>query len=101
MFVAALFHLLDVVLVVAVVVAVIADDMPVADVADADDVSGASHWPTALSHPPGDPPFHRLSTSAHASSSWTHYAHGPALPRETRNGELSKTHHALGRAQQC
>ena len=74
MFVVVVFHLLG------MVVMVVA----------AGDVSGASHWPTGLSDPPGVPPFHQLSASARASLCWTHYAHGSALQWKCLVGELGQ-----------
>ena len=101
MFVVAMFHLLDVVMVE--VIAVVADLLAVVDVVAAGDEGGAGHWPRAPSDPPGAPSFHRLSASARASLlCWTHYAHGPARPGNgyTESARWGMTHHALGRGQQ-
>ena len=85
MFVVAVFHLLN------VVVVVVADVPPVAGVVAAGDESNASHWPATLSDPPGSPPFHHLSASARASMCRTHYSHGPARQLKRRNsGELAQ-----------
>ena len=96
MFVVTVFHLLDVV----VVVSVVADVPPVADVVAAGEVGGASHWPATLSDPPRVPP----STSQR---------HSPVPPGDGRTtptvrpchgkpgmANWRRTHHAQGQTPQ-
>ena len=96
MFVVAVFHLLG--MVVVVVVAVIADVLPVADVVAAGE-SHTGYWLLYLVHVLRSRPSQQPSASASASPCQTHYSHGLPCHGNTESASRGKTRHALDRAQ--